>query len=70
MAVIYLKHPVHGSKVAISDREADYDKTLGWVVYDPETERRDAPKSVEPVAVPDFLAPQPKRKGGRPRTTT
>lgn len=33
MAVIYLKHPVHGHKVACSDMEADYDETHGWARY-------------------------------------
>lgn len=80
MAVFYLKHPVHGSKVAISDSEVKYDESLGWVLYNPEAERLVAPKQpeeskvnalIEPVAVPDFLAPQPEKpkgKGGRPRT--
>lgn len=44
MAVIYLKHPVHGSKVACSQAEAEYDVENGWVVYDP-----------APPAVPAFL---------------
>lgn len=35
MAVIYLKHPVHGSKVATMDAEAEYDEQNGWVRYDP-----------------------------------
>jgi hypothetical protein len=36
---IYLKHPVHGTKVAISDAEAAYDEQNGWVRYNPnETE--------------------------------
>jgi hypothetical protein len=33
MAVIYLKHPVHGHKVACSDIEADYDEMHGWERY-------------------------------------
>jgi hypothetical protein len=33
MAVIYLKHPVHGHKVACSDMEADHDETHGWERY-------------------------------------
>ena len=39
MSVIYLKHPIHGTKVAISDAEADYDTQNGWSRYtldDPE----------------------------------
>ena len=31
---IYLRHPIHGTKVAICDLEADYDEQNGWVRYD------------------------------------
>ena len=30
MAVIYLKHPTHGAKVAISEEEAKQDERNGW----------------------------------------
>ena len=30
---IYLKHPIHGNKVAISDLEADKDVKEGWTRY-------------------------------------
>lgn len=30
---IYLKHPIHGTKVAISDIEAEYDIENGWTIY-------------------------------------
>lgn len=30
---IYLKHPIHGTKVAISDLEVEYDEQNGWVQY-------------------------------------
>jgi hypothetical protein len=32
--VIYLRHPVHGNKVAIAEAEATYDEKSGWVRYD------------------------------------
>lgn len=35
MSVIYLRHPVHGAKVAISEPEAVYDETFGWERFDP-----------------------------------
>jgi hypothetical protein len=35
--IIYLKHPLHGQKVATSDTEAEYDETNGWVRYNPDT---------------------------------
>lgn len=34
---IYLKHPIHGTKVAISDAEAEYDEQNGWTQYNPVT---------------------------------
>ena len=35
MASIYLKHPVHGAKVATAEAEAAYDESKGWVRFDP-----------------------------------
>ena len=35
--VIYLKHPVHGRKVATMDLEADADEQNGWVRYTEDT---------------------------------
>lgn len=54
MAVIYLRHPVHGSKVACSDWEADYDEQHGWERYDV-----DAP---DEVAAPEANVLRVKRK--------
>jgi len=34
---IYLKHSIHGAKVAISDLEAEADEKNGWVRYNPDT---------------------------------
>lgn len=61
MAVIYLSHPVHGSKVAISDHEAIYDEMNGWMRYDPTTPAKAADVDAEVV---NELAP----KRGRPRS--
>ena len=33
--IIYLRHERHGTKVAISDLEAEQDEKNGWVRYDP-----------------------------------
>jgi hypothetical protein len=50
MAVIYLRHPTHGAKVAISDMEADHDRENGWEVYDPDSLSVDlASDELEPV---------------------
>lgn len=59
MAVIYMIHPVHGAKVAISEHEAIYDEMYGWMRYDPTTpvEAADADEPVNELA--------PKRRGRR-----
>ena len=31
---IYLRHPTHGTKVAISEQEAEYDEREGWKRFD------------------------------------
>ena len=47
---IYLRHPVHGLKVAISDMEAAMDYEHGWEEYDP---LEPAAPQEEPVASPE-----------------
>jgi len=32
--VIYMRHPLHGSKVAIAEAEAEADEKDGWERYD------------------------------------
>lgn len=51
--VIYLEHPLHGTKVATMELEAEYDEMNGWVRYDPS----------EPVVESALV----KRRPGRPR---
>ena len=58
MAVIYLKHPVHGAKVACSDMEAEYDMNQGWEPFDP-----NEPASVAPAPV---AAPAPVQEAPEP----
>lgn len=45
--VIYLKHPIHGTKVATQEAEALYDESKGWKRYE-------LPVAVIPP-VPDFM---------------
>lgn len=63
MAVIYLKHPTHGAKVATSVWEADYDKEHGWIEFDPSVPSLAVPEDQEPV---NSLLTEPRRRG-RPR---
>jgi hypothetical protein len=62
MAVIYLIHPVHGAKVAISEHEAIYDEMNGWMQYDPTTPVQAADDDDEEGI--NELAP---KRRGRPR---
>lgn len=45
---VYLKHPVHGTKVAINEMEVQGDENNGWVRYNPEAPVVEA-KVAEPV---------------------
>ena len=45
---IYLRHPIHGTKVAIIEMEAENDEMNGWVRFDPEE------KIKQPVAKPEI----------------
>jgi len=56
--VIYLSHPLHGTKVAISEVEAVEDENNGWSRYNPDTPPEAAP-APEPVV----------RRRGRPPKT-
>jgi hypothetical protein len=39
--VIYMRHPVHGTKVAIAEAEAEADAKNGWERYDANVGRPD-----------------------------
>lgn len=77
MAVIYLKHPQHGAKVAISELEAENDMQNGWEEFDPtvavseslSTALESAPADA-PAADDDAPAQPvnelPRRRGRRP----
>jgi hypothetical protein len=43
---IYMKHPVHGTKVAISEQEAEMDEHDGWERFD--IDNRDVISDVQP----------------------
>ena len=58
---IYLRHAVHGTKVANMDLEAEFDEQNGWERYNPDTPS--APEAAAPV---NEL--EPKRRRSRPPT--
>jgi len=57
--LIYLRHPVHGTKVATMDLEAEFDQQNGWQRYNPDT-----PSEPEAAAPANEL--EVKRRRGRP----
>jgi hypothetical protein len=59
MYAIYLRHEQHGTKVAISEAEADYDEAYGWVRYNPDEPEDDLQPSENALI--------PKRRGRPPK---
>ena len=57
--MIYLKHEIHGAKVATMELEAEYDEQNGWVRY-----TLDTPVVEEAAPVANEL--EVKRRRGRP----
>jgi hypothetical protein len=47
MSLIYLQHPVHGTKVANMELEAELDEQNGWLRYNPDTPS--APEAAAPA---------------------
>lgn len=45
---IYLRHPIHGTKVATMAMEAEFDEQNGWERYNPDTPS--APEEVAPAS--------------------
>ena len=52
MPIIYLKHPIHGSKVATMEAEAEHDETHGWKRYELDTQ----PEPVVEVVIEEVIA--------------
>jgi hypothetical protein len=63
MAVIYLVHPTHGAKVAISNEEANLDAFDGWERYDVNTSSVVTDDDEDEI-VNEMAAP---KRRGRPR---
>lgn len=69
MANIYLKHPIHGHKVANMNLEVEEDLKHGWEQYEPEApieiEEPETPAETLPGEVPEepaaVVAPKNRR---------
>jgi hypothetical protein len=62
MPNIYLKHPIHGAKVAIAQEEARADMRNGWVEFDP-TVVTPAPAAVEAAQEAPVVNALPLKRG-------
>ena len=58
MAIIYMVHPQHGAKGAISEEEANYDAIFGWERYDPATLEPAADEDEDEAPVNEMAAPK------------
>jgi len=69
MAEIYLRHTLHGTKIATMDLEADADEQNGWERFDPNNPVADDDDDIlpEPAVTVNVLAEAPRR---RTRTRT
>lgn len=63
MAITYLKHSIHGTKVATMNAEVEYDLRNGWEEYDPHAvEEVVEDVLVDEPVVDNALAPKSRRK--------
>ena len=62
MAVIYMRHPIHGAKVATMEAEANFDEQNGWERYTLDTPSVSEPDTPEEAAPANELS-----RRGRPR---
>lgn len=60
MAAIYLRHPVHGEKVACGDLEASMDRANGWVDFDPYENK--VPSFLSGPVIPELPSDFPARE--------
>lgn len=52
MPIIYMKHPIHGTKVATMDAEAEHDEAQGWERYELDTQPEIVEEIEEVIAAP------------------
>jgi hypothetical protein len=62
MAIIYMQHPDHGSKVATMEEEALADERNGWVRYNPDTPSSDSDDLASAAPVNDLEVKRRRRR--------
>ena len=68
MPNIYLKHPIHGAKVATMELEAEYDEQNGWMRYNPnESKSEPQPEPEIPAFLQEPVNELTAPRKGRPR---
>jgi len=48
---IYLKHPIHGTKIATMEAEAEQDEKNGWTRYNIDTPSQETEEAVNTLVV-------------------
>lgn len=63
MPIIYLRHPLHGVKIASLDLEAEYDERNGWERFDLEQQpqSQDASQSAPANSLISEIRRRPRR---------
>jgi hypothetical protein len=46
---IYMRHPVHGTKIATLEMEAEFDESNGWTRYNPKEQYTGSQEQSAPV---------------------
>lgn len=62
MPIIYLKHPVHGTKVATMEAEVEHDEAQGWERYDLDTQPEPIAKEVDEITAAPVNTLEVKRR--------
>jgi hypothetical protein len=62
MAEIYLRHTLHGTKIATMELEAEADEQNGWERFDPNNPDDNDDILPEPVVAVNILAEAPRRR--------
>ncbi len=62
MSIVYLKHPIHGTKIATIDAEVQYDEQNGWKRCDLNTQSEVVEEVVEEIPAAPVNTMEVKRR--------
>ena len=62
MPIIYLKHPIHGAKIATIEAEAEHDEEQGWTRCDLNTQSEVVEEAVKEIPAAPVNTMEVKRR--------